>query len=192
MQRRYYRRKYYRRTSLFENLIDLLATLYIFYLGYLYFIDRANFYRWLIYGVTVIVLCITILFAIDRFKNRKGREIYFPYRKYFKPKSTPEAIKLGNLLKEYGWYVEFEKWDGYKHIDIAITEARFNIEVEGSQHNLNSEQAFTDLMRDYYSEQKGFVTKRISNSLLRDDVTARETAKFIDKQLQERVVQLKE
>ena len=46
-------------------------------------------------------------------------------------------------------------------------------------------------MRDYYSEQKGFVTKRIPNSLLRDDMRAEETARFLDKQLRERVGKLK-
>ena len=101
-----------------------------------------------------------------------------------------ELIK-DNLLKGYGWNVEFEKWDGYKHIDIAITKAKFNIEVEGSQHNLNPNQAFTDQLRDFYSDQKGFVTKRIPNSLLKDDMGAKKIAELIDKQLQERVEQLR-
>ena len=34
--------------------------------------------------------------------------------------STPDAQGLGRFLKNYGWKVELEKWDGHKHIDIAI------------------------------------------------------------------------
>lgn len=169
--------------------IDSIAGLYILYLLFLRFTDRANFWLWVVYGFIALFLLYGILFAISKFKNK--REAYFPYQRYFRPQPTPEARKLGDLLRGYGWNVEFEKWDGHKHIDIAITEAKFNIEVEGSQHNLNPNQAFTDQLRDFYSDQRGFVTKRIPNSLLKDDVRAEETAKLLNKQLQERVTQLR-
>ena len=194
MQRKNYYGRYYKRynsNSVFEDLADLIFTLYILYLGTQLFLDRANFWRWVMYGIAILVLGFVILLAITKFRKKSTREIYFPYRKYIKHQPTPEALKLGNLLKNMGWKVEFEKWDGYKHIDIAITEAKFNIEVEGSQHNLNPNQAFRDQMRDYYSEQKGFVTKRVPNSLLRDNVRAEETARLIDRQLRERILQLK-
>jgi len=100
-------------------------------------------------------------------------------------KSTPEARELGRLLKSYGWKVELEKWDGHKHVDIAITEVKVNIEVDGSQHNLSPEQARADLMRTYYSFKKGYITLRIPNVLVRDVRTVEETAKFIDKFLRE-------
>src|SRR3989344_6375162 len=98
---RSYRKHYYKRNypnNHFEDLIDLIATLYIFYLGYQFFLDRANFWRWVIYGVITLISLYGILLAIGKFKNR--RQIYFPYKRYFKPQPTPEAKKLGNLLKE--------------------------------------------------------------------------------------------
>lgn len=49
-----------------------------------------------------------------------------------KPQSTREALRLGNLLKSMGHNVEFEKYDGYKHIDIAIVSKKVNIEVDGA------------------------------------------------------------
>ncbi len=100
-------------------------------------------------------------------------------------KSTPEADKLGRLLESCGWKVELEKWDGYKHIDIAITEVKVNIEVDGSQHNLSKRQALADIQRTYHSFKRGYITLRIPNILVRDAETIEETAKFIDKFLKE-------
>jgi very-short-patch-repair endonuclease len=94
---------------------------------------------------------------------------------------TPEAYSLGDLLRSYGWNVEFEKWDGYKHIDIAITECKVNIEVDGGQHTWNVQQALADLERTYYSFKKGFVTLRIPNVLVHNKETTQLTARFIDK-----------
>lgn len=96
-----------------------------------------------------------------------------------KPKPTPEAIRLGELLKNLGHYVEFEKYDGYKHIDIAIVKSKVNIEVDGSHHH-GKTQALRDLKRTFYSWNKDFVTLRIPNSLTRDEETLRETAEYID------------
>ncbi len=96
-----------------------------------------------------------------------------------KPEPTPEALRLGNLLKNMGYKVEFEKYDGFKHIDIAIVDKKVNIEVDGSQHH-GTKQALRDLKRTYYSWNKNFVTLRIPNSLTKPD-TIEETAKYIDK-----------
>lgn len=107
-------------------------------------------------------------------------------------KSTPEAKKIGKLLREYGWKVELEKWDGHKSIDIAITKVKVNIEVDGKQHNLDPKQALRDLERTYYSFKKGYVTLRIPNVLVRDDRTIEITTRFINKFLKESEEQLDE
>lgn len=98
--------------------------------------------------------------------------------------ATPEARELGRLLRDYGWKVELEKWDGHKHIDIAITEVKVNIEVDGRQHNLSQNQALADLERTYYSFKKGYVTLRIPNVLVRNFATIKITAEFINKFLE--------
>lgn len=96
-----------------------------------------------------------------------------------KPKSTPEAEKLYTALKKRGIPATLEKNDGHKHIDIAITKARLNIEVDGAHHNFKSEQALSDLKRTAYSLEKEYYTLRIPNSLIKDDIKFKETVEYI-------------
>ena len=88
--------------------------------------------------------------------------------KMTKGEATPEARKLYNALKRERVPAYLEKWDGYKHIDIAIPEAMINIEIDGCHHNLHSNQALADLKRTYHSFKKGYFTLRIPNSLIRE------------------------
>lgn len=81
--------------------------------------------------------------------------------------STNETLALFIELVRKGVPAELEKFDGYKHIDIAIVEARINIEVDGSQHNLDNYQAIADLRRTYHSMCKGFYTIRVPNSAVK-------------------------
>lgn len=85
-------------------------------------------------------------------------------------KATPIAKALYIELKRRGVPAELEKWDGTKTIDIAVVDARVNIEVDGGQHNYNSNQAFADLKRTLYSFKKGYLTLRIPNSLVKHDI----------------------
>ena len=101
--------------------------------------------------------------------------------------STPEEEKLYNALKKAGVPAKLNKYDGYKHIDIAIPKARVNIEVDGGHHNLNYKQALADLKRTYYSFKKGYLTLRIPNSLIRNQFD--ETVNYIVEFLNESVEQ---
>ena len=105
-----------------------------------------------------------------------------------KPEPTPAARRLGQLLENMGHKVEFEKYDGYKHIDIAIVKEKVNIEVDGDHHQ-GTEQALRDLKRTFYSWDKSYVTLRIPNSLTKEAVIE-ETAKYIDKFLKTSKAQL--
>ena len=91
--------------------------------------------------------------------------------------STEEATRLYLSLKRRGVPAELEKYDGYKTIDIAVADARVNIEVDGHQHVSNPKQALSDLKRTYFSLQKGFLTLRIPNALIRENLE--ETADYI-------------
>jgi len=91
--------------------------------------------------------------------------------------STEEATRLYLSLKRRGVPAELEKYDGYKTIDIAVADARVNIEVDGHQHVSNPKQALADLKRTYFSLQKGFFTLRIPNALIRENLE--ETADYI-------------
>ena len=109
-----------------------------------------------------------------------------------KDKSTPQSRMLCDQLKEMGWIAILEKWDGYKHIDIAIPEVKVNIEVDGVHHNSSKKQALADLKRTFHSFKKGYVTLRIPNSLVSDPKVSRETADYISEFLQESERQLDE
>ncbi|MBN1501954.1 DUF559 domain-containing protein [Candidatus Woesearchaeota archaeon] len=93
---------------------------------------------------------------------------------------------------ERGVPVQLEKWDGFKHIDIAITESKVNIEVDGQQHNFNTKQALSDLKRTYFSFKKGYLTLRIPNSLVKNRKILEETADFITRFLNESLDQLED
>jgi len=80
--------------------------------------------------------------------------------------TTEQTVDLYLALKAQGVPAEIEKYDGYKHIDIAIPRAKLNIEIDGFHHHLNPNQALRDLKRTYYSFRKGFFTVRIPNSLV--------------------------
>lgn len=96
--------------------------------------------------------------------------------------STFEAISLYFALKERGVQAELEKFDGFKHIDIAITSAKVNIEVDGGHHNYSGRQALADLKRTYYSFLKGYLTLRIPNALIKYhlDETADHIAEMLE------------
>jgi len=103
-----------------------------------------------------------------------------PCQKWYKTKkvkTTPETIELYFSLKKRGVAAKLEKFDGHKTIDIAVVEAKVNIEVDGPQHNFNSRQALADLQRTYYSFKKGYLTLRIPNSLVRENLE--QTADYV-------------
>ncbi|MBD8347741.1 DUF559 domain-containing protein [Dysgonomonas sp. HGC4] len=108
------------------------------------------------------------------------------YNYNLKPEPTIQAIRLADELKQIGVKCELEKSDGYKHIDIAITSAFLNIEIDGCHHNLDKEQAKRDLNRTYYSYIKGYNTIRIPNSLLKEEKDIKYTAQRIKEMIEQK------
>jgi very-short-patch-repair endonuclease len=105
-------------------------------------------------------------FSIDNFEL----PLCMPCQEDFKIKSqkaTPLAVALYKRLKKRGVPAELEKWDGNKTIDIAVVDAKVNIEVDGGQHNFNADQAMADLFRTLHAFRKGYLTLRIPNSLVK-------------------------
>jgi Uncharacterized protein conserved in bacteria len=93
--------------------------------------------------------------------------------------STKYALRLYFALKMRNIPAQIEKFDGYKHIDIAIPQARLNIEVDGVHHNYDNIQAMRDLKRTCHSLFKGYYTIRIPNSLVFRDRDLEETANYL-------------
>ncbi|HKC69294.1 MAG TPA: DUF559 domain-containing protein [Bacteroidia bacterium] len=90
--------------------------------------------------------------------------------KEIKDISTPDSLKLYFELRKRNVPAELEKFDGFKHIDIAVTDAKVNIEVDGGHHNFSHKQALADLKRTYHSFKKGYLTLRIPNSLVKNHI----------------------
>ena len=80
-----------------------------------------------------------------------------------KKSPTPAATLLKEALEGLGIRVLSEFWDGHKHIDLAIPEARINIEIDGLQHLTDPYQILADLNRSHYSDDLGYHTLHIHN-----------------------------
>jgi very-short-patch-repair endonuclease len=72
----------------------------------------------------------------------------------------------------------------YKHVDIVFERPKLHIEVDGIQHNQSTRQALSDLKRTFYSMQDGFLTIRIPNILVRNELT--ETVNYLVELILER------
>jgi hypothetical protein len=95
--------------------------------------------------------------------------------------TTPESRLLYFALLHRNIPAIIEKFDGYNHIDIAVPEAKVNVEVDGLHHNHSSQQALADLKRTLHSFRRGYYTLRIPNSLVREKLeeTADHVARFV-------------
>ena len=75
-----------------------------------------------------------------------------------------ELSLLCNL--EYGKKAvicKWQKYDGYKTVDICIEKSKLYIEVDGKHHQEDAEQVVGDLWRDYYSNKNGYLTLHVPN-----------------------------
>jgi ribosomal protein L31 len=91
--------------------------------------------------------------------------------------ATDQAIDIYFALRQRGVPAILEKSDGFKTIDIAVPQAKMNIEVDGGHHNYSGRQAMSDLKRSLHSFKKGYYTLHIPNSLAKYDLE--ETADLI-------------
>lgn len=79
---------------------------------------------------------------------------------------TKQVEKLYQALLTASVRVTPEYWDGHKHIDLAILEAKLYIEVDGLQHLTDPKQILADFDREHYSDVEGFNTIHISNLVI--------------------------
>jgi very-short-patch-repair endonuclease len=79
---------------------------------------------------------------------------------------------LFEALKQRGIECEFEAYDGFKHIDIAIPKARLYLEIDGGHHSTDPTQLDKDLWRDEYSSKEGFQTIHYTNQQIAENLTA--------------------
>ncbi len=96
---------------------------------------------------------------------------------------TEQSKKLHSALVEQGIDAQLECWDGHKHVDICILPSKIYIEVDGLQHFTNPDQMARDFIRDHYSDDDGFNTLHIPNSVVEADLpkVVRAIKKVVDK-----------
>ncbi|MCU0653568.1 MAG: hypothetical protein MUD10_04900 [Candidatus Pacebacteria bacterium] len=158
------------------NLWEIIKGVFEWAFAFIWLLIKIIWPAWPLFLVFAVILAVKYYFERSKtdIVNRQNQH-----------QPTSEARELAKLLEGYGWHPELEKWDGFKHIDIAITSAKVNIEVDGRRHDYSQKQALADLKRSYYSFKKGYITLRIPNVLVHDTAAIRETAEFIDKFLRE-------
>ncbi len=171
-----------------EDPIAGLILLSLLYIVYKYFTDKATFFRWLSYGIVIILSLLLVFIIIKIWKNKKAKKIFVEIKNVnidtehmvveakkdntviekieMINSSTPQAQALHDALIARGIKCELEKWDGHKHIDLAIPWAKMNIEIDGIQHYTDPNQITSDYQRTYYSVKKGFKTLRYPNFVI--------------------------
>lgn len=79
---------------------------------------------------------------------------------------TIRETKLAEALKIRGINCVSQHWDGHKHVDIFLPEAKIYIEIDGFHHLTNPEQILADFNREHFSDQDEYNTLRINNEIL--------------------------
>lgn len=121
------------------------------------------------------IVLVAFILGLTKFIIRKKLPNLFYFlnnrrSSYSETKVTRQALALYEALEDRNINCELEKWDGYKHVDIAIESARLYIEVDGSQHYTNKKQMFSDWQRSHYSKMDGYHTIHIPNRMIDNDV----------------------
>ena len=105
-------------------------------------------------------------------KSKIDKNTYDYSYKYFNKalcknhQGTKPQRDLFFALRKRGIPCEFEAYDGYKHVDIAIHDIKLYIEVDGEYHTVDSDQFFVDLKRDKFSNEEGYQTRRLTNDII--------------------------
>ncbi|MGB5237741.1 MAG: hypothetical protein WBM43_14470 [Flavobacteriaceae bacterium] len=88
--------------------------------------------------------------------------------KLVRAKNTPvAAIQLYYGLKSAGESPMLEWWDGNKHVDLAFSRVKLNIEIDDRYEKLTDEQALEHLQKTMQSFGNGFTTIKIPNTLIK-------------------------
>jgi len=103
------------------------------------------------------------------YNNKTSYPSYTP-KSSTNSKVTPQALALYNALRKRKVRCKLEAYDGYKHVDIRIEDARIDIEVDGKQHILSHKQMYADMKRTEGSQEDEFYTMRYSNSDIDENV----------------------
>jgi len=121
---RYYKRKYKKDEDDLWKLIEGILSIYVVYLFLLFFLDRENFWRWLVYGLIIIVAIVIGVVLFIKAKSEKQKK---------KIEKVVDIIKKADLEKyiddfisNYGLGKQEKKQKSWNHRDYSIAWYRIN------------------------------------------------------------------
>lgn len=147
------KRKYYyiSENSLLEDLLYPPLILYFLYLVYLFFTNRANFWRWVFYGCLAFGGLIAILFFCQRIRSKLFWKRFKQTLRRLKESGKEEYLK--NFISRFGF--EGKKGKGWSFRNYSFDWDRINdlkkILLEAGV--ISKEKEVFDLLR-YYIQQK--------------------------------------
>lgn len=141
-----------RKKSLLDDFLDLLEKLiylYVLYLVYLWFLNRDNFWRWLIYGIVFFVVLFTLTYWRRKLRVKKGKQ-WLSDRELLQMlrRKTPTEFEdyIADLFSRLGYKTETTGGPYDEGIDVIA-------EKDGMKH---------------YIQCKKFITQEVGVSAIRD------------------------
>jgi len=157
---RRYRRKYEEDGSIW-SIIEGLGGLYFLYLLFQYFTNKANFWRWLVYGIVFFVTVLSAVVLFQKFKEQRRRKRIAKIIDVIKKAGLEEYIK--NFITRFGLGQEKSKnvWQrrGYKIDWSRINDLKDFLQTKGISFSASD---ISILLTHYIDEREYEVT---SNSI---------------------------
>lgn len=108
-------------------------------------------------------------YAMERFGAELCQDHVSRLERLIKSHHTPaEAIMLYYRLKEAGVSAMLAWWDGKRTVDLAVSRAKLNIEIDCGFEGMTHDQALHGLEQSMHSFRNGFTTIRIPDFLVRN------------------------
>jgi len=151
------RRYYYEDDDSLERLISGIGLLYFIYLALQFFTDRANFWRWVVYGIVVVVGFIAIIFLWREIRYRLSQKHLSKVLSNLRNARQEEYLK--NFISRFG--LENTKRAGWSFRNYKFDWDRINdlkkiLEERGVTSN---EKDVFALLRFYIQEKEEQLTR---------------------------------
>lgn len=155
------RRKYYREDDSLERLITAIVLLYFLFLAGQYFTNRANFWKWLIYGLLFVVLAVMGVLGWSRRKADIKRKRAQGILKEIHIAGLEDYIK--NFINRFGfegrrgrgWNFRnhFFDWERIDDLERYLLEKNINLKTDKGHREIFS------LLASYIQEKEEGLTR---------------------------------
>jgi len=121
---RHYKRKSEKNNNDLQKLVEGFITIYVLYLFSLWFTDKENFYRWVAYGLVVLILIITGMFLYYKIRAKKKGKKIEKLKRIIKEKNLEEYIN--NFISNYGLGKQEKRQKSWNHRNYSIAKYRID------------------------------------------------------------------